>query len=362
MYLSHSQRRVSGMAHWDQGVDMDDGPSSDAVGSRDTGHVSTMSRFSDVEYLTLTSLMVEDPGRQATEAFNNKKLCGKGLSSWKYLLVGSLVLMAVFLSVTIMLLSLYLQANARLDTVYEETGMLYQNQSHRAEAVDSLKERNLVLQTNLSSLMDALTSLQEHTLPQLLLTQTERLKEIERQKHLYQVEVRNYIELQEVVTRNNLLIPRDSPILQNCENTDQGTVCPFCSADWHFFGLSCYLLSPQPRSWQESLQWCRKQGGHLAVIDSYEEQEFLRNFIKKTSWIGLSDSDMEGQWQWLDGTPYNATPKFWHEKQPDNAGNEDCAVLVPGSMWKDDKCRRMYSSVCEHRAGELQLPEDTISN
>ncbi|KAG8535797.1 hypothetical protein GDO81_027758 [Engystomops pustulosus] len=182
---------------------------------------------------------------------------------------------------------------------------------------------------------------------------------------LYQMELQQYIHLQksmENISRSYLRIPQDSPLLENCQRIDQGTICQFCSAGWHFFGLSCYLLSAQTRNWQQSLHWCREQGAHLVVINNQEEQDFLKRTVEMPSWIGLSDRDMEGQWKWVDGTPYDLTPKLWFQKQPDNLGNEDCAVLLPGSMWNDDKCRKLYSSVCEYKAGELHLPVEGLQD
>ncbi|MEE6521308.1 hypothetical protein FKM82_019448 [Ascaphus truei] len=71
---------------------------------------------------------------------------------------------------------------------------------------------------------------------------------------------------------------------------------------------------------------------------------------------------MEGDWRWVDGTPYDSTPKFWTWNQPDNAGNQDCVVLSPLTEWNDDKCRKSYSSVCEGKPGQLSLQGDTLSN
>ncbi|KAI3356024.1 hypothetical protein L3Q82_017296, partial [Scortum barcoo] len=45
------------------------------------------------------------------------------------------------------------------------------------------------------------------------------------------------------------------------------------------------------------------KGADLVVIESYEEQKFLTDFIKEFTWIGLNDREKEGDWKWIDETP-----------------------------------------------------------
>ncbi|XP_026232663.1 CD209 antigen-like protein A [Anabas testudineus] len=76
-----------------------------------------------------------------------------------------------------------------------------------------------------------------------------------------------------------------------------------CPAGWTMFRCSCYFLSSVSGSWSEGRQDCNKRGGDLVVIDSAEEQTFLSEFTMVESWIGLTDRDKEGTWNWVDGTP-----------------------------------------------------------
>ncbi|XP_054471830.1 CD209 antigen-like protein A [Anoplopoma fimbria] len=82
-----------------------------------------------------------------------------------------------------------------------------------------------------------------------------------------------------------------------------------CPAGWRMFSCSCYLLSEESASWDESRQDCRDKGSDLVIVDTLEEQEFLTSLIRKSSWIGLSDRDNEGTWTWIDGTPLTDTEK-----------------------------------------------------
>uniref|UniRef100_A0A8C8DBH3 C-type lectin domain-containing protein n=1 Tax=Oncorhynchus tshawytscha TaxID=74940 RepID=A0A8C8DBH3_ONCTS len=94
---------------------------------------------------------------------------------------------------------------------------------------------------------------------------------------------------------NNLTTERDR--LQNllCERT-----C--CSDGWKKFECSCYFISTEKKTWEESRQDCLERGTDLVIINSKEEQEFLFNF-KKRVWIGLTDRETEETWKWVDGTP-----------------------------------------------------------
>ncbi|KAI9546997.1 hypothetical protein NQZ68_021666 [Dissostichus eleginoides] len=76
---------------------------------------------------------------------------------------------------------------------------------------------------------------------------------------------------------------------------------------WRKFGCSCYLLSTEKASWEQSRKNCRARGADLVIVDSKEEQEFISSMIKEETWIGLSDREEEGTWKWVDGSPLNLT-------------------------------------------------------
>ncbi|XP_075960961.1 C-type lectin domain family 4 member E-like [Anarhichas minor] len=127
-----------------------------------------------------------------------------------------------------------------------------------------------------------------------------------------------------------------------------------CPEGWRRFSCSCYLLSTRSGSWEESRKDCRDKGADLVIIDSLQEQKFIKSIVTDRTWIGLSDRDEEGTWRWVDGTPL--TEAYW-EVPPDNGGRnpwwgeEDCAEIVVGQKaernWNDLRCDRSLHWICE---------------
>ncbi|XP_010219245.1 PREDICTED: C-type lectin domain family 17, member A-like, partial [Tinamus guttatus] len=76
-----------------------------------------------------------------------------------------------------------------------------------------------------------------------------------------------------------------------------------CSAGWKVFEESCYSFSTESTSWEEAEQICTDQGAHLVIVNTDQEQKFLKDNINNSSsyWLGLSDRQEEGTWLWVDG-------------------------------------------------------------
>ncbi|XP_048118225.1 C-type lectin domain family 4 member E-like [Alosa alosa] len=143
-----------------------------------------------------------------------------------------------------------------------------------------------------------------------------------------------------------------------------------CPENWWKHSSSCYFISAVEKTWNESRQYCREKDGDLVIINSKEEQEFLNDNMKegmKEIWIGLSDTDTEGVWRWVDGTPLTGSCRMWRMGEPnDSDGNEDCAVfcrITPSSpqhssiihghpatlqVWNDVPCFRPMPFISSH--------------
>uniref|UniRef100_A0A8C9UX47 C-type lectin domain-containing protein n=1 Tax=Spermophilus dauricus TaxID=99837 RepID=A0A8C9UX47_SPEDA len=126
-----------------------------------------------------------------------------------------------------------------------------------------------------------------------------------------------------------------------------------CPKNWKSFSSSCYFFSTDAKSWNSSQENCSRMEAHLVVINSKEEQDFLTQNMAKTAayFVGLSDPEGHGHWQWVDQTPYNQSATFWHPGEPSHS-EERCVIVNHPSTsskwgWNDIRCKVHYRSVCE---------------
>ncbi|TRZ06845.1 hypothetical protein HGM15179_020262, partial [Zosterops borbonicus] len=83
--------------------------------------------------------------------------------------------------------------------------------------------------------------------------------------------------------------------------------CGADSRDWEYFSGNCYYFSLERLSWPRARERCRERRAHLAVVGSYSEQRFLMSRTRNERfWIGLTDQNSEGTWEWVDGSDYGS--------------------------------------------------------
>ncbi|KAJ0003537.1 hypothetical protein NQD34_008635 [Periophthalmus magnuspinnatus] len=147
-----------------------------------------------------------------------------------------------------------------------------------------------------------------------------------------------------------------------------------CDEDWELNGTQCYYFSNRSLqlTWTSSKDKCQSKRGDLIKIESREKQEFLDGRVRllmdakdEKFWIGLTDSQTEGEWLWTDGSPLNQSLEFWtkneHNTEPDNWKEEDvdgenCAIIgeimfINGlKSWYDNSCKKKYRFICEKKA------------
>eukprot|EP00063_Salmo_salar_P075404 XP_014050239.1 PREDICTED: C-type lectin domain family 4 member M-like [Salmo salar] len=128
-----------------------------------------------------------------------------------------------------------------------------------------------------------------------------------------------------------------------------------CPKGWRMLGSSCYFLSTERKTWEESRLDCLAIGADLVIINSRQEQKLLYQLDGDADllvWIGLTDSVNEGTWKWVDGTPL--TTSYWKSGQPDHGGTnneEDCVEVYHRdgvlANWNDAPCNHMLRWICE---------------
>ncbi len=114
----------------------------------------------------------------------------------------------------------------------------------------------------------------------------------------------------------------------------------------------CYSFHKEKKNYTDAQDICASEEGYLVEINSLYEQHFLEEWVGDRIWIGLSDSEEEGNWKnWNSGIP--VTYSNWMANEPDNNARyskdpEDCAEMTSGHGWNDLKCDKKWRFVCEN--------------
>ena len=104
-------------------------------------------------------------------------------------------------------------------------------------------------------------------------------------------------------------------------------------------GRSYAVYSNVEANWNDAETFCKSLGGHLAVIRTQEENDFLHAFIKSkgfdSAYFGLYRSG--NSWAWVTGEPLTITN--WATSEPNNEnGSEDHGMFYykyQDGTWND---------------------------
>uniref|UniRef100_A0AAR2JVW8 C-type lectin domain-containing protein n=1 Tax=Pygocentrus nattereri TaxID=42514 RepID=A0AAR2JVW8_PYGNA len=154
-------------------------------------------------------------------------------------------------------------------------------------------------------------------------------------------------------THENLA--REKDVLQTSYNKlstdrDQLQTKTYNQQGWVYFGNKVYFFSTEKKSWSEGRQFCTERGADLLIINTFGSSE---------AWIGLTDTEKEGVWKWVDNS--GLTTAFWWTGEPnDYDRNEDCAITgYKGavservSTWADYPCDHPVVGLCEKSLTEF---------
>ncbi|XP_013855943.1 C-type lectin domain family 10 member A [Austrofundulus limnaeus] len=132
---------------------------------------------------------------------------------------------------------------------------------------------------------------------------------------------------------------------------------PCCPPNWTSFGLDCFYFSSEFLSWNESRKWCERNEGHLLILNTDQEWDFVtKHTIPRFYWVGLSDW-RTGKWEWINQTPYTIQRRRWVPGQPDSwtgasqgSEDEDCAHLHTNGRLNDLHCSTQLRYICQRRS------------
>ncbi|KYO37527.1 DBH-like monooxygenase protein 1 precursor isoform A [Alligator mississippiensis] len=88
--------------------------------------------------------------------------------------------------------------------------------------------------------------------------------------------------------------------LQTVSKTSKG-----CPSGWRENGTSCYFFSEgkDKKSWNASMEECKKNGSKLVIINSKDELDFLNRTSRNYYYfLGLMYSNTTRKWNWIDDT------------------------------------------------------------
>jgi len=128
---------------------------------------------------------------------------------------------------------------------------------------------------------------------------------------------------------------------------------PTCGANEVRWGSSCYFFSNDLATWDDARNRCRGRGTggwDLVALNSEAENAWVRSLAEsgRSVQIGLTDGELEGTYQWTNGSCRSFDN--WEPSQPDNllAGSEQCSRLTPSGTWEDTACGDgAHPYVCE---------------
>lgn len=140
-----------------------------------------------------------------------------------------------------------------------------------------------------------------------------------------------------------------------------------CLSGWVMDHGSCYFFHTNDRTtWTRANSICLSYQAHLAIIETAEEDHFIGQQSRQRIdihdghdantgiWVGGTDDDTEGRWEWADGSSYRLIQGYtnWHSGEPDSGDHdhdEDCMCLIgnKGFEWQDYRCDEHMYFVCE---------------
>jgi len=100
-----------------------------------------------------------------------------------------------------------------------------------------------------------------------------------------------------------------------------------CPLNGHYYRFTGWRMT-----WSEAERHARRLGGHLATVRNEEEMEWLTSRFRyqRPLWIGLHDSQHEGQWEWTSDEAVEFT--CWGPPEPNGILLENYAAM----NWYED--------------------------
>ena len=122
-----------------------------------------------------------------------------------------------------------------------------------------------------------------------------------------------------------------------------------------------YYKSNNPATFADARDVSDNNYGHLVTIQNEFENQMLSSVIQNYGWLGLSDEENEGQWQWVTNEPLNYTN--WEMDYSEPNGDGDCAHIYGYAheqehwvgKWNDANCSSSMPYVLEINLDDISF-------
>jgi len=129
------------------------------------------------------------------------------------------------------------------------------------------------------------------------------------------------------------------------------TVTISCPDGYVMVGTDCFFISADTHTGSSAHQYCKKSGGHAAVIESQEEMDLLKETVLNTTvYLGVDMQEYRTyQFQFALKMAGHTGFTAFGAGEPDNYGSEDCVVadISDGFNWKDIHCTELHPVLCK---------------
>lgn len=115
------------------------------------------------------------------------------------------------------------------------------------------------------------------------------------------------------------------------------------------FGGHHYKLYHRQVSWGAAKKACKEMGGHLACIGTKKELKFIKGLVGQgRAWVGATNTDKKGRWQWLNGQDLPRGYPLWRRGEPTGQRNEDYATITSTGLQDASSSSRFVTGyICE---------------
>lgn len=125
--------------------------------------------------------------------------------------------------------------------------------------------------------------------------------------------------------------------------------CVLCPTNWNWKGGgTCYYLSMEKKSWEQSLRFCSSQNSTLLLIKEEEKLELVKKIPTTEYWLGLRVQ--QRVWYWADNTTLTEQQKSWVKP---NYYTQCCGWVYYTTIYCKP-CKEELHYICEKPAIQLQ--------